>query len=48
MAPKTPEKKPYACPTLKTHGSIQELTRGEGWHGDHDQWWLFSWGTDVS
>jgi hypothetical protein len=38
-------KKEYLCPTVKKHGSVEDLTQGQmGW-GDADQWWIFTWGT---
>ena len=41
-------KKVYAAPRLVLLGEITDLTRGEGWRGSSDSWWIFSWGTSVS
>ena len=37
-------KKPYETPTLEEIGTVEALTGGQGWHGDDDQWWFFTWG----
>ena len=42
------EKKAYEKPELMVIGSAAELTLGQGWAGDNDQWWFFSWGTDPN
>ena len=39
-------KKAYTAPALKTFGSVESLTLGQGWAGDDDQWWFFHWGQD--
>ncbi len=38
-------KKQYEAPEFKALGSVENLTRGQGWDGDGDQWWFFTWGT---
>ena len=42
--PEENKKKPYTQPQLETLGPMEDLTHGQGWHGDSDQWWIFSWG----
>ena len=46
MMKEVDEKKTYSKPDVKELGSLEDLTHGEGWQGQDDQWWLFSWGTD--
>ncbi|WP_143305767.1 lasso RiPP family leader peptide-containing protein [Marispirochaeta aestuarii] len=36
--------KKYESPQLVILGDIAELTRGEGWRGNSDSFWIFSWG----
>jgi hypothetical protein len=41
-------KKPYTTPVLNTLGALEQLTKGQGWRGNDDQWWFFHWGEDGS
>lgn len=36
IQPKSQEKKTYATPRLVAHGSVEQLTQGEGWRGNDD------------
>ena len=38
----------YESPSLSRLGSIDEFTRGEGWNGSADSFWIFSWGSPTS
>jgi hypothetical protein len=42
------EKKEYITPELTTEGDVEELTKGDGWRGNDDQWWFIHWGTDPT
>lgn len=35
----------YETPTLTEVGSLDELTLGEGWEGNADGIWIFTWGS---
>ncbi|MFQ5349020.1 MAG: lasso RiPP family leader peptide-containing protein [Thermoanaerobaculia bacterium] len=37
-------KQRYETPTLDEIGTVEALTGGQGWNGDEDQWWFFTWG----
>ena len=40
--------KHYEAPKLDEIGSVADVTRGEGWQGNDDGFWIFSWGSDPS
>jgi hypothetical protein len=44
------QKKAYIRPELKVQGTLEELTQGQGWNGDTDQFWIlcfhFEWGEE--
>ncbi len=44
------QKKAYIRPELKVQGTLEELTQGQGWNGDTDQFWIlcfhFEWGNN--
>ena len=40
--------KQYEAPSVSRLGSIDDFTRGEGWQGNADSFWIFSWGKPTS
>ena len=41
-------KKVYVKPQVEVLGEVADLTLGEGWIGNADSVWTFSWGTNPS
>ena len=37
--------KDYQVPTISRLGSVADFTRGEGFEGDADSFWIFKWGS---
>lgn len=37
--------KAYETPQLVLLGTVADFTRGEGWDGDADSFWIFRWGS---